>query len=406
MEADNWLEGSVRDSAEVDRILHEITERASANASGEVGVGLSIRVSGEVRSIGATTPGAKRMDNGQVDDGDGPCLRALHSGESVAVTDYTGDSRWPGTSRRAAESGIRSSLSLPLRTRDDFVLGALNVYSDSVDAFSVDTGASLGAFAAQATTSLFLLGELQEERDESAYVAAFSQTVQEQLRAVLPVVPGMEMVGGSIPSASRAAVGGDWYDALVLPDGAVGLVIGDVMGHDIEAVAAMAQLRTMVRAGAWLGHAPDQVLAMADELIYHAGLAEIATAFYGRLTRTGPSAHLEYCNAGHLRPLLRDADGAVTTLDGGTRLLLGTLGTGAAEVSGHNGRVEMAPGSILLLYTDGLVEGSGLGFDDATENLVHTLSRFDPSAPLAELCQGLLQTSDARDDTTVFAVRI
>ena len=402
---DNGLVNSASKSAEVERILLEITARASANASGEVGVGLSIRVGGELRSIGGTTPGARHMDSGQVEDGDGPCLRALRSGESVAVSDYTGDPRWPATSRRAAESGIRSSLSLPLRTRDNVVLGALNVYSDAVDAFSVDTGSSLGAFAAQATTSLFLLGELQEQRDESAYVTAFAHTVQAQLRTVLPVVPGVELRGGSIPSASRAAIGGDWYDAFVLPDGALGLVIGDVMGHDIEAVAAMAQLRTMVRAGAWLGHAPNQVLAMADELIHNAGLAEIATAFYGRLTLTGSSAHLEYCNAGHLQPLLRDADGGVTALDGGARLLLGALGTGAPNLTSHNGHIDMATGSILLLYTDGLVEGSRDSFDDATENVIHRLSSFDPTAPLSELCDQLLHASDERDDTTVFTVR-
>ena len=403
---DIGLPDAVPDGSEVERILHEITTRASANAAGAVGVGLSIRVAGGLRSIGGTTPGAKRMDRGQVQDDDGPCLRALRSGEPVAVTDYVNDPRWPATSRRAAEAGIRSSLSLPLRTSDDVVLGALNVYSDSVDAFSVDTGSSLGAFAAQATTSLFLLGELQEQRHESAYVTEFSRTVQEQLRTVLPAVPGVEMVGGSVPSASRAVVGGDWYDALLLPDGAVALMIGDVMGHDVKAVAAMAQLRTMVRAGAWLGHAPDEVLAMADELAFQAGLAETATVFYGRLTRGGSSTRLEYCNAGHLQPLLRSADGAVTALDDGTRLLLGTLGTGAADVSGHNGQVEMAPGSILLLYTDGLVEHAGVSLDEATEDLVRRFSSFDPSAPLSELCHELLHTADARDDTTVFTIRI
>jgi len=399
------LVGSARNKAEVERTLLEITARASANAEGEVGVGLSIVVAGEVRSIGATTLGAQRMDRGQAEDGDGPCLRALRSGESVAVSDYAGESRWPSTSRRAAETGIRSSLSLPLKTRDDIVLGALNVYSDSVNAFSAATGSSLGAFAAQATTSLFLLGELQEQRDESAYVTAFSRTVQDRLRTVLPEVPGLELVGGCVPAASRAAVGGDWYDALALPDEAVGLVVGDVMGHDIEAVTTMAQLRTMVRAGAWLGHPPDHVLAMVDELVHNAGLTEIATVFYGRLTRTDSSVQLEYCNAGHPQPLLRTVDGTVTALEGGSRVLLGTLGAGSPDVESYNAQVEMPPGSILLLYTDGLVERRGVSLDAATTHLIQTLSSFVPSAPLTELCEQLLASSNERDDTTVLAVR-
>lgn len=405
-ELSEGLVGSARNKDEVERTLLEITARASANAEGEVGVGLSIMVGGAVRSIGATTPEAQRMDRGQAEDDDGPCLQALRTGEAIGVRDYTGDSRWPATAQRAAEAGIRSSLSLPMKTHDDVVLGALNVYSDSVDAFSAATGSSLGAFAAQATTSLFLLGELQEQRDDSAYVTAFSSTVQDTLRTVLPEVPGVEMVGGSVPAASRAAVGGDWYDALVLPDGAVGLIVGDVMGHDIEAVTTMAQLRTMVRSGAWLGLPPDEVLAMADELAHHAGITATATVFFGRLTRNGSTAQLEYCNAGHLPPLLRAADGTVAALDGGSRVLLGTLGTGAPEVGGTNAQVDMPAGSILLLYTDGLVERENISADDATHQLIETLSSFDSMAPLSELCQPLLHPRGVRDDTTVFSVRV
>ena len=397
---------TTRERAEIERVLHEITQRASANATGQVGVGLSMRVGSGFRSVGGTTTGANHMDRGQVKDDDGPCLSALRSGELVVVADYSADLRWPSSSQRAAKAGIRSSLSLPLLTRDQVVLGALNVYSDSVDAFNAESGSSLGAFAAQATTSLFLLGELQEQRHESAYVTEFAHTIQEQLRTVLPDVTGVDLVGGSVPARSSATVGGDWYDAVLLPDGALGLMIGDVMGHGIEAVAAMAQLRTSVRAGAWLGHAPDQVLAMADELAYQAGLTETATVFYARLTRSGTSAHLEYCNAGHLPPLLRDADGAVTALDGGTRLLLGTLGAGVADEPSHNGEVEIGAGSILLLYTDGLVERGDISFDDATDDVVRRLSGFDPSAPLSALCHQLLHVADSSDDTTVFAVRL
>jgi serine phosphatase RsbU (regulator of sigma subunit) len=216
----------------------------------------------------------------------------------------------------------------------------------------------------------------------------------------------LELVGGSVPAASRAAVGGDWYDALVLPDGAIGLVVGDVMGHDIEAVTAMAQLRTMVRAGAWLGHSPGHVLTMADQLAHQAGITETATVFFGRLTRNDAGAHLEYCNAGHLHPLLRDPDGTVTAIDEGSRVLLGTLGTGAPGVDSPNAQVDMPAGSILLLYTDGLVERASSNFDHATDRLIETLSDFDPSAPLRELCQPLLHSSEASDDITVFAVRV
>jgi putative methionine-R-sulfoxide reductase with GAF domain len=400
------LLGGARSKAEVESTLREITTRAAANATGDVGVGLSVLADGKVLSIGATSQSAQRMDHGQAKDGDGPCLHALSSGAAVSVTDYTCDSRWPGTAARAADAGVRSSLSLPLKT-GDMVLGALNVYSDSPDAFGVEALLSLGAFADQATTSLFLLGELQEQRDDSAYVTAFSRTVQESLRTVLPEVAGLELVGGSVPSAPHAAVGGDWYDALVLPDGSVGLVIGDVMGHGIEAVTTMSQLRPMVRAGAWLGVSPGAVLDMTDELAQMAGITETATLFYGRLIREGSSAQLHYCNAGHLLPLLRMPDGTVTALEGGNRMLLGALNTGAAPsaTASPTGVVELPAGSVLLLYTDGLVERASATLEEATAALCHTLAEFDATEPLEQLCQQLLAAPGARDDTTVFTVR-
>jgi hypothetical protein len=402
--------GGDRNKAEVRQALLEITARASANAETPVGVGLSVLVGGEVQSIGATTSSAERMDAGQVLDGTGPCLHALTSGDSVWVTDYATDVRWPGSVGRAAETGVRSSLSLPLKTRQGVVLGALNVYSSAVDAFSVASATSLGAFAEQATASLFWLGKMQEQRDDSAYVSAFSRTVQQSLRTVLPEVSGLELVGGSVPWTSGAMVSGDWYDALLLPDESVGLVIGDVMGHDIAAVTAMAQLRTMVRSGAWLGHPPDEVLAMTDELAQLAGITETATLFFGKIVYLAGTAHLEYCNAGHLHPLLRQPDGSVTVLDGGSRMLLGALGTGDTDAdtdtNAVTARVELAAGSVLLLYTDGLVERPGVSLDGAVEQLVQTLTGFDPVTSLADLCQQLLGEAAARDDTTVFAVRI
>jgi serine phosphatase RsbU (regulator of sigma subunit) len=301
---------------------------------------------------------------------------------------------------------VRSSLSLPLKT-GDLVLGALNVYSDHPRAFNVESALSLGAFAAQATTSLFLLGQLQAQREDTAYVTSFSHRVQESLRTVLPDVPDLEMVGASVPSAPNAEVGGDWYDALVLPDGTVGLVIGDVMGHDIGAVTAMAQLRTMVRTGAWLGNSPVEILRAVDQLAELSGITETATLFYGKLSRNGSHAQLHYSNAGHLRPMLRDPTGTVSILAGGSRVLLGALGTANATdpLAGAVGEAELPPGALLLLYTDGLVERSGTTVDEATEVISSILAGFGADAPLTELCQQLLASPNATDDTTVFAIR-
>lgn len=398
------LMGGARSKREVERTLFEITSRASANAAGDVAVGLSVLNEEEVLSLGATSASAQLMDRGQGVDGDGPCIQALRTGVAVQVTDYGRDPRWPRTASRAAEVGIRSSVSLPLR-HEQQVMGALNVYSDQPDAFGVEALLSLGAFADQATTSLFLLGELQEQRDDNAYVTAFSGIIQNSLRTVLPDVPGLELAGGSIPSAEHAVVGGDWYDALNLPDGSVGIVIGDVMGHDIAAVTAMAQLRTMVRSGAWLGASPARIVEMADELAKLSGITEMATLFYGRLVHGDRGARLNYCNAGHLPPLIRSPDGTVTSLEGGNRMLLGALDAGAVTAALQEGEVDLPSGSLLLLYSDGLVERGTAPVEEATAALREALATFDGAAPLDQLCRRLLDAPGATDDTTVFMVR-
>ena len=194
------LLGDEEGRREITKALLEITSRAAANADGDVAVGLSVRVSGKIESIGATSSPAQHMDHGQATDGHGPCLEALTTGEPVGVADYSADRRWPETSRRAAEVGIRSSLSLPLRT-GELVLGALNVYSNAPAAFGKEAAESLTAFAQQATTSLFLLGRLQAQRADTAYVTAFAHTIQASLRTVLPEVAGLELVGASMPSS-------------------------------------------------------------------------------------------------------------------------------------------------------------------------------------------------------------
>lgn len=406
-ELSDALLGDEQGRREVTKALLEITSRAAANAEGEVGVGLSVLVSGSPHSIGATSDPAQQMDQGQADDDEGPCLHALSTGELVDVDDYTDDERWPATSRRATAAGIRSSLSLPLRASDDHVLGALNVYSNAPSAFGGEAKRSLQAFAEQATTSLLLLGQMQTERTHNAYVTAFTHTIQASLRCVLPRVPGVELIGASTPSSPHAAVGGDWYDAFVLPDGSTGLVIGDVMGHGIEAVTAMAQVRTMVRTAAMAGLDPAAVLDLTDRLAHQANIEETVTLFYAHLHTEDGKTQLQYCNAGHPRPLLRAPDGTMTELANGTRILLGAIGTNTRpDTKPDIGQIDLTDGSLLLLYTDGLIEREGAGEEKTLTGVSDIVAGWEPNTPLEGLCRKLLDPPSTSDDTTVFLVHL
>ena len=128
-------------------------------------------------------------------------------------------------------------------------------------------------------------------------------------------------------------MGGDWFDVLPLPDGAIGLAVGDVVGHDLRAAAAMGQLRSLLRSYAWEGSSPGEVLGRADELVRGLDIADIATCAYLRWRSTDDGAHVTYARAGHPPPLLRLAGGEVRPLDGGLSTPIGLDGPGRAEAT-------------------------------------------------------------------------
>lgn len=148
-------------------------------------------------------------------------------------------------------------------------------------------------------------------------------------------------------------VGSDWYDVLPLPDGAVGIAVGDVVGHDLRAAAAMGQLRGVVRSYASEGGQPGSVLDRCDQLVQGLDMAAMATAVYARLDPPGPdgSRVLHYANAGHPTPLLLTAQGELLRLDGHHSPMIGIVPVDGSAPSRWAERVRYPPGSLLLLYT-------------------------------------------------------
>jgi serine phosphatase RsbU (regulator of sigma subunit) len=178
------------------------------------------------------------------------------------------------------------------------------------------------------------------------------------------------------------------------------------MGHGIASVTAMAQIRTMVRTSAWAGLTPDAVLRLTDQLANESGLTEMATVFYGNL-RTAPTGmNLTYSNAGHPYALLRRPNGEVTELSNGRRPLIGVLDVDADPSQENVGTIHLPPESLLLLYTDGLIERQGIDDNEAAAALRTRLSLIGRDDSLDELRKQLLSSPNANDDTTIFAVRI
>jgi serine phosphatase RsbU (regulator of sigma subunit)/GGDEF domain-containing protein len=207
-------------------------------------------------------------------------------------------------------------------------------------------------------------------------------------------------------AAGRRGSGGDWFDGFILPDGAVGLVLGDVSGHDTLAVTVMMQLRSLVRTIAGRSEiAPSEVLRRLDRRLIELGSDRLATVVFG-WAKTDVAGHLvlRWCNAGHLAPVLITSDGVATVLPSADDLLLGLDG----DTKRTDLTVELPPGATVLLHTDGLVETRTASIDDGLARLCAA------AGPLANRAATQLRDSllsamvapDSPDDVTVLAVRV
>ncbi|MDT0305532.1 SpoIIE family protein phosphatase [Streptomyces sp. DSM 44917] len=187
------------------------------------------------------------------------------------------------------------------------------------------------------------------------------------LPRVLPSLPALTAAARYRPAARGADIGGDWYDLIPLSADRVALVIGDVMGHGLPEAAIMGRLRTAVRTLSDLELPPDDVLARVNDLVADLGEESFTTCLYGVYDPT--SRELLYANAGHLPPTVVHPDGTVTPLD---RPPDPPLGVAAPPFALH--RLVLPGGSLLALYTDGLVERPGHAIDDGMNHLAAILA--------------------------------
>ncbi|WP_088290765.1 SpoIIE family protein phosphatase [Kineosporia sp. A_224] len=218
-----------------------------------------------------------------------------------------------------------------------------------------------------------------------------------------------------VAAAESAQVGGDWYDFFRQADGSSVIAIGDVLGHDTEAAAAMGQVRSMLRGIALTGTAgstgPADVLRGLDRAMTSLDLSTTATAVVARLSPpAGPEPSptvLTWANAGHPPPLVVGADGTVSPLaTPANDLLLGVLPD--APRTEHTRA--LTPGATVLLYTDGLVERRGQSIDDGLARLEDLLAVPGTHLlGLEDLCDRVMSRlvdPTPQDDVALVAVRL
>lgn len=349
-------------------------------------------------------------------------LRALATGEPVVVLDdaverLTAVLR-PGpaadTCRLLAPT---AAAVMPLRGRGR-ISGLMSVFRGAGrPAFGDDDLQLLGEIADRAGLALDNVSRYTNQRD-------LAEGLQRSLLTAAPRAEGLEVAVRYEPAAESAQVGGDWYDAFLQPDGALTLVIGDVIGHDTVAAAAMGQVRTLLRGIAvTTDEGPAAVLHRVDQAMEILQVDTIATGVVARLepaseeeTATAGSLRLRWSNAGHPPPVVALPGATATEVT--TRLLwaegansmLGLLADPTRSSQRDESVVVLPPGATLLLYTDGLVERRGELLDVGLERLRSALTDLAAAdLGLDELCDRLLREllpTWTEDDVALVAVRI
>ncbi|MBF9066926.1 SpoIIE family protein phosphatase [Streptacidiphilus fuscans] len=199
----------------------------------------------------------------------------------------------------------------------------------------------------------------------------------------LPRLEGVSVAARYLPGTRGMEIGGDWYDVIVTPGGLC-LVVGDVEGHSVASAGLMGQLRSAVRAFVASGHPPGEVLEHLNRLLLDLGSGLLASCCLIELDPA--SGRASGVRAGHLPPLLRHPDGSTHVLELGGGVLLGVDPSAAYPAE----ELTLPPGSVLALYTDGLVERPGTPIDQGIDRLRSSLERADDAASLEEVAERLL----------------
>ncbi|MFE6823646.1 SpoIIE family protein phosphatase [Streptomyces sp. NPDC057690] len=330
-------------------------------------------------------------------EGDRLVTLCVHSGRPVLVR-HVGEQDIPRIARDAeagallARAGVHSYLAVPLIAHGE-VLGALDLKrTRNPLPFDEDDVILAGELAGRAAVAI----------DNARWFQSVRNTALTLQRSLLPDhAPhhtGLELASRYQPAQATSEVGGDWYDVIPLTDDKTALVVGDVMGNGIDAAATMGRLRTATCAYADLDLEPGDVLRHLDKItcdLEHY-IVTCLYAVYDPRTR-----QCRIANAGHMPPALAGPGHEPTLLELPPGAPLGVGG-----IPFETTTVELAPGDLLVLYTDGLVETRLHPIDDRLAVLLSFLD--DPGRPLEELCDLLLyglRHPDDHDDVALLIAR-
>jgi serine phosphatase RsbU (regulator of sigma subunit) len=338
---------------------------------------------------------------------DGPMVEALLSGQPVQIAPLDPvliePSLITADVRAAWERLNTTSMTIvPLRARGE-TFGALALLNTGVRPPHTETEMTTAVEVARRGALSLDNARLYGRQLKVA------ETLQHSLLTPPPQPDHLEIAVRYRPAAAYQQVGGDWYDSFQQPDGATLLVIGDVVGHNVDAAAAMGQIRSILRGIAYdRPESPSQVLTRVDGVLTGLHLGRMATALIARLEQSSEQANtglrtLRWSSAGHLPPLLLRPDGTVQSLNSTPERLLGAQSPHAR--TDHEALLHA--GDTVVFYTDGLIEHGRTGIDEGIARLTGELSEM-ADLPLEKICDQLLDRiapGRADDDIALLAVR-
>jgi len=324
--------------------------------------------------------------------------QVLRTGEAMLLERYPEDLR-----ARAIQSnyfghlerlGLRSAIVVPFR-RGERIIGAIHVIrGDNLVNFDREDLLLVEEVARRMTPAIYHAEAYERER----LVARRFQ--EAALPTVLPDLPGLEFDAVYEAAKTEATVGGDWYDVFQIDDERLLVSVGDVAGHGLQAATIMAMLRQSLRALSLTTGSPGELMFLLRSLMAKEYPDTVATAFIGILWPS--TGKLEYVSAGHPAPLVRSPSGYVEELTGGRRPLLGI----PHPKSSHVAKTTLSPGSLLLLFTDGLTEATRdvLEGERHLRSVVGSAEVGSALNPAHVVYEAMLRNGSF-DDTAILSVR-
>ncbi|HEY7013751.1 MAG TPA: GAF domain-containing SpoIIE family protein phosphatase [Streptosporangiaceae bacterium] len=285
--------------------------------------------------------------------------------------------------------GIKSLIGVPM-TAGNQVIGVLHLGSLTARRFTAQDTELMQLAADRAAVAV----QSMLTRDDRIAATALQRSL---VPSALPAVAGAEMAARYIPGTGT--VGGDWYDVFTLPDGRLGLVIGDVAGSGLAAAVIMGRIRSSLRSYALQTSDPAEVLALLDRKMQHFEPSAIATVAYAVMDPALDQARIS--SAGHLPPVIAPPGQPARLADIPADLMIGV----ADEMSRRSATIGLPAGAVLCLYTDGLVERRGEPLDDSLDRLLRATTAGPPDVCCSTIMGTMVGSEPASDDIALLVLQ-